>query len=154
MAEPICLPDTLSCYFENIDDCCVQWSTKSIDLNRVYNSQVYWNSDIDELNCYGCTTAAWTYQQLHFFCELDENDEQVYRLQMCMGYATATRQCSPCTDGTPPPTFYEFDLVSFTCDPFEVVFRILDEDFPPCCEADDDCDPDVMSCDIYATITE
>lgn len=165
MADPICFPDTLSIYLQSLGNCrliaephtlvnpCAQIeSSENITLNRVYNSQVYWNSTLDEVTCYLGPSGPWFYMQFHLYCSFDVNDAQTFRLVWCWGHADNARHCDVCWTG-----LHMFTLESFTCDPLSIEFSITANPDGCCRPTDYVPNPDVdfpFQCDFYATVTE
>ena len=161
--DPQCFPNTLSLAFSSNASCCVQFpSAVDIALVRVYNSQVYWNSDpvANGLPCYGITTDTWFYHQFHLACESDGANDQIFRLSWCIAQASTQRDwtismggAGACGDGGVEE---EWELVSSSCDPLSIEFRLLDGNWPPCCvSASVPADPEdpIPVCDLYATVT-
>jgi len=150
----ICLPDTLNLTFTNVDGCCEQFTSRDIELNRVYRTQMYWNSDM-VLPCYGFSTDTWFYQQFHFWCDLVAG-VQTFHLAWCVSEsATQARRCAPCTTLS-PPILQEWDLVSAECDPLSQEYELTGGNWSPCCDpitGPGMGDP-IPSCDLEAIVTE
>ena len=153
--QPYCMVDEYDLYFENLDDCCEQWSTnQTITLNLVYRSQAYWNSALT-LQCYQSAGDPTTsYRQFHLECHRDGVQASGWYLHWChpLWAPGATRDCTGCD--TTPSIYEAWDLVSFNCDPFEAVFELTDWVNGQCCIPEDPPPPPPPTCDFLVTITE
>jgi len=150
MAIPDCFPDTMTLTLEVDPSCCLQLpSSQEITLNRVYGSQVYWNSIIT-LECWGFTTSPPAFfSQFHLFCQRGSNDEQIFKLYWC--FDETVRQCAVCLGGVGE---IEFTLVSSECDPIIVEFT-WDGNPSPCCAPPDEDDlRGPFTCVFTGTVTE
>jgi len=127
-----CLPDSFSLYFEAVD--CVQLPASTITLHRVYRSWTYWNSAL-VLPHYGCTIQTWADMQLHLYCVHRPNDAINWRLWWTRAYRPNSRGCTSESHAMRA----EWELVSESCDPFQLVFA-TDSALPgEGCRAADDC---------------
>ena len=146
----VCLPDTFNLKLTNASGCCLQWNTVTdIDLDLIYRSQTYWNSDL-VLPWYGCTTSTWFYLQFHLICQHDISSAQTFILRWLND--VSTRQCAP-EVFSPPYELKAWTLVEQTCDPFYLKFECNDVT-ETMCQAADDCDGPPPTCDFIAEITE
>ena len=146
----VCLPDIFNLKLTNTDGCCLQWSTiTDMDLDLIYRSQTYWNSEL-VLPWYGCTTETWYYLQFHLICQHDISSAQTFILRWLSD--VPSRECAA-EEFSPPFELKAWTLIEQECDPFYLKF-VCNDNPETMCQAADDCDGPPGACDFIAEITE